>query len=151
LQRTRDRPRLKGRSHDGLTSKIHVVVDANGLAMQLGLTPARLTKIGSARIYWRDCSRNPCCWQIASMTPTGSERSSISRALEPIFRRSASERSQFASAVTYIPRAQSRRTLFNMINQCRRIAIRQTRSQRPRFRQAGSHPHLAACQRRTFP
>src|SRR5882757_2238912 len=50
LQRTRDRPRLKGRSRNGLTSKIHVVVDANGLPMQLGLTPTRLTKIGSARI-----------------------------------------------------------------------------------------------------
>jgi hypothetical protein len=37
-----------------LTNKIHVVVDANALPMQLGLTPARLTKIGSARIYWRD-------------------------------------------------------------------------------------------------
>jgi len=50
LQRTTDRPPLKGRSRDGLTSMIHVVVDANGLPMQLGLTPARLTKIGSARI-----------------------------------------------------------------------------------------------------
>jgi hypothetical protein len=91
---------LKGRSRDVLTSKIHVVVDANGRPLQLGLTPARLTKIGSARIYWRDSSRNQCRWQIASITQTVSAY---------------------------------------------RHSLRQTRSQLPRFRQAGSHPHLAAC------
>jgi hypothetical protein len=31
----------KGRSRGGLTSKIHAVVDANGLPVHLALTPAR--------------------------------------------------------------------------------------------------------------
>jgi len=99
-------------------------VDANGLPMQLGLTPARLTKIGSARTYWRDCSRNQCCWQIASMTQTGSERSSISRLCEPLFRRSASER---ANLLQLLPVSRAHNLVerfFNMIKQYRRIATR---------------------------
>jgi hypothetical protein len=36
---TGNREQHMGRSRGGLTSKIHAVVDANGLPVQLGLTP----------------------------------------------------------------------------------------------------------------
>jgi transposase len=42
--------------------------------------PAKLMTTGSARSYWRDCSRNQCCWLIGDMTLTGSGRSSNNRA-----------------------------------------------------------------------
>jgi transposase len=99
-------------------------VDANGLPMQLGLTPARLTKIGSARIYWRDCSRNQCCWQIASMTQTGSKRSSISRRVSQY---SAEAQAKGASLLQPLPVSHAHNLaerFFNMIKQCRRIATR---------------------------
>jgi transposase len=32
-------PWRMGRSHGGLTSKVHAVVDANGLPVRIGLTP----------------------------------------------------------------------------------------------------------------
>jgi hypothetical protein len=34
-----NREQHMGRSHGGLTSKVHAVVDANGLPVRLGLTP----------------------------------------------------------------------------------------------------------------
>jgi transposase len=37
-----------GRSRGGLTTKIHAVVDTNGLPVQIGLTPARRTTISFA-------------------------------------------------------------------------------------------------------
>jgi transposase len=42
---SRNRKQLMGRSRGGLTSKIHALVDANGLPVRLALTPARLTII----------------------------------------------------------------------------------------------------------
>jgi transposase len=38
-----------GRSRGGLTTKMHAVVDTNGLPVQIGLTPARCTTISFAR------------------------------------------------------------------------------------------------------
>jgi hypothetical protein len=51
-----------GRSRGGFTSKIQAVVDAAGLPVQLGLPTGELMTTGSAWSYWRDCSRNQCCW-----------------------------------------------------------------------------------------
>ncbi len=43
----RDRRQSMGRSRGGLTSKIHAVVDTNGLPVRLALTLGRHTTIGS--------------------------------------------------------------------------------------------------------
>jgi transposase len=44
---SRNRRQSMGRSRGGLTSKIHAVVDSNGLPVRLALTAVRLTTIGS--------------------------------------------------------------------------------------------------------
>jgi transposase len=43
---TRDQRQSMGRSRGGLTSKIHALVDSNGLPVRLALSPVRLTTIG---------------------------------------------------------------------------------------------------------
>jgi hypothetical protein len=43
----RNKGQSMGRSRGGLTSKIHAVVDANGLPVGLGLTAAKLMTAGS--------------------------------------------------------------------------------------------------------
>ena len=62
-----------GRSRGGLTSKIHVVVDGNGLPVELGLTLVRRMTTSSSRSC---CETSPVargCLQIAATTLTGSE------------------------------------------------------------------------------
>ena len=87
-----------GRSRGGLTSKVHVVVDANGLPVRLGLTPARLMTIGSVRCFWPDCARKRLCWQIVATMPTGSGSSSGSKARGPTSRRRKIARAPSTSA-----------------------------------------------------
>jgi transposase len=59
-----------GRSRGGLTSKVHAVVDANGLPVRLGLTAGRLMTIGSVRYFWTDCARKRLCWRIVATLPS---------------------------------------------------------------------------------
>jgi transposase len=40
-----------GRSRGGLTSKLHVVVDGNGLPVRLGISPVRRTTTGSVQLF----------------------------------------------------------------------------------------------------
>jgi transposase len=54
-----------GRSRGGLTSKVHVVVDANGLPVRLGLTPGeahdnRLCSVLLAELPANDCAGRSC-------------------------------------------------------------------------------------------
>jgi hypothetical protein len=62
-----------GRSRGSLTSKIHAVVDSNGLPVRLALSPGEVNDVRLAR----NCSlvRSPgqCCLPTVAMTPTGSE------------------------------------------------------------------------------
>jgi hypothetical protein len=48
---TRNRRQSMGRSRGGLTSKIHAVVDTNGLPVRLGLTAGEAHTIGSPLNY----------------------------------------------------------------------------------------------------
>ena len=82
-----------GRSRGGLTSKIHAVVDTNGLPVRLALTAGethdnRLADKLLSRLKER---------QIAAMMPTGSEPLLRGRARWPISRRDAIALSQSAS------------------------------------------------------
>ena len=61
-----------GRSRGGLTSKIHVVVDGNGLPVQLGLTGGQAHETGSARSCCDSSLGARGCWQIEATTRTGS-------------------------------------------------------------------------------
>ena len=82
-----NREQHMGRSRGGLTNKVHAVVDANGLPLRLASLPARLMIIGSARRFWPDWVREQWSWRIVATMPTGSERSSTSRGLGPIYPR----------------------------------------------------------------
>ena len=49
---SRNRRQSMGRSRGGLTSKIHALVDTNGLPVRLALTAARRTTIGSRATFY---------------------------------------------------------------------------------------------------
>lgn len=61
-----------GRSRGGLTSKIHAVVDTNGLPVHLALTSVRRTTIGCVRFFSAHCIQNRCYSRIVATTQTGS-------------------------------------------------------------------------------
>jgi transposase len=64
---SRNRRQSMGRSRGGLTSKIHAVVDTNGLPVRLALTA------GEAHDNRLAGSREQCCSPTVAMTPIGSE------------------------------------------------------------------------------
>jgi hypothetical protein len=82
-------------------------MDANGLPVQLGLTPGEAHDNRLCPELLMDCSRNQCCWQIGDMTLTGSGRSSVNEARGLTFCRSAIEKSRFVLALSCIARATS--------------------------------------------
>jgi hypothetical protein len=51
---TRNRRQSMGRSRGGLTSKIHAVVDTNGLPVRLALTLVRRTTTGLQKDFYLD-------------------------------------------------------------------------------------------------
>jgi hypothetical protein len=62
-----------GRSRGGLTSKIHAVVDTNGLPVHLSPSRRmRRTTIGCARFFSAHYFQRPCCSRIADTIRTGS-------------------------------------------------------------------------------
>ena len=48
----RNRSQSMGRSRGGLTSKIHAVVDTNGLPVRLGLTAGKPMTTGSPSVFY---------------------------------------------------------------------------------------------------
>jgi transposase len=94
---SRNRRQSMGRSRGGLTSKIHAVVDTNGLPVRLALTAGethdnRLADKLLSRL------REQCCWPTVAMTPTGSEPLPPRGAFGPISRQDAIATSRSASA-----------------------------------------------------
>jgi len=76
-----------GRSRGGLTSKIHAVVDTNGLPVHLALTPVKRMTIGWVRFCSARCSHKQCCSRIVDTTRTGSGSLPDSKELGRTFRR----------------------------------------------------------------
>jgi transposase len=94
-----------GRSRGGLTSKIHAVVDTNGLPVHLALTPGevhdnRLVWFSSAR-----CCHRRCYSRIVDTTRTGSGRLPASKEHGRTFRRNEIVKTLSASARICIARA----------------------------------------------
>jgi transposase len=89
-----------GRSRGGLTSKIHAVVDTNGLPVHLALTPGACVRLSSA-----PCFHKRCCSRIVGTTRTGSGNLPASKGRGPTFRRNAIAKTRSASARIYIARA----------------------------------------------
>jgi transposase len=96
----RNRKQSMGRSCGGLTSKIHAVVDTNGLPVRLALSAGEAHDNRLADKLRRARSPVRCFWQIAAMTPTGSEPLPQGRARWPISRRGVIALSRSVSART---------------------------------------------------
>jgi len=111
-----------GRSRGGLTSKIHAVVDTNGLPVHLALTRVRRTTIG--------CVRSPHALlpQTMLLADRGYDADWIRELARqqgrgPIFRRNAIAKTDLLQPVLYRARNLIER-FFNKIKQCRRVATR---------------------------
>ncbi len=98
----RNNQQSMGRSRGGLTSKIYVVVDTNGLPVRLGLTAGEAHDNRLALKLCPASSREQCCWLIVAMTPTGSEPLPPRSALGPTFRQGAIAKNPSASVLTFI-------------------------------------------------
>jgi len=94
-----------GRSRGGLTSKIHAVVDANGLPVHLALTPGERTTIGCARFSSAPCFHRRCYSRIVDTTRLGSGSLPASKGHGRTFRRNEIVKTLSASARIFVARA----------------------------------------------
>ena len=83
-----------GRSRRGLTSKIHVVVDGNGLPVRLGLTGGQVHDNRLCSVLLNNYLVARGCWRIAATTLTGSGHLSPNGARGRTFDPSAIARTQ---------------------------------------------------------
>ena len=114
---TRNRRQLMGRSRGGLTSKIHALVDANGVPVRLALTAGEAHDNRLA----------------GAMMRTGSERLPPRKARGPTFHRAPIATIRSASApISIEPRIRSSGSLTRLSS--RSDALRQTRCQLPSVR-----------------
>jgi transposase len=94
----RNRKQSMGRSLGGLTSKIHALVDTNGLPVRLALTAGEAHDNRLAGKLLSRLKSGSICWPTVAMMPTGSEPLPRGRARWPISRRDAIAARRFASA-----------------------------------------------------
>jgi transposase len=99
---TRNKRQSMGRSRGGLTSKIHAVVDTNGLPVRLALSAGEAMTIVLPLNSCPASSRGRCCWLIVDMTRTGSEHLPARGAFGPTSRQGAIVLSRSASALISI-------------------------------------------------
>ena len=95
---TRNRKQSMGRSRGGLTSKIHALVDANGLPVRLALTAGEAHDNRLAAKLLSRLKSGTMLLADRVMTLTGSEYLPPRRAFGPTFRRDAIATSRSASA-----------------------------------------------------
>jgi len=88
-----------GRSRGGLTSKIHAVVDTNGLPVHLAVTrgEAHDNRL-CVRLFSAPCFRKRCCSRIVDTTRIGSGSLSASREHGQTFRRNEIAKTRSALA-----------------------------------------------------
>ena len=137
----------QGRSRGGLTSKIHAVVDTNGLPVHLALTPG---EVHDNRL---------CSVLLSALLPADhvTRGSWIRRGLDqgacPSARSMGEHSTETKSQSSYllqsasVPRAELDRTILQQdqaVSACR-DPIRQTRGQLSSLRQTRIHPDLAPC------
>ena len=86
-----------GRSRGGLTSKIHAVVDTNGLPVHLALTPGEAHDNRLCSVLLSALLPKRCCSRIVAMTPTGSGSLPASKEHGRTFRRNEIAKTRSAS------------------------------------------------------
>ena len=127
-----------GRSRDGLTSKIHVVVDGNGLPVQLGLTggQAHDNRLPRRARLLADRGYDPD-WIRAFVTEQGAWAN-----IPP----KRNRKDPICFSPYSLPRPQPGRAVLQQDQTvpARRDQIRQARRQLSRLRQARLHPPMAA-------
>jgi len=88
-----------GRSRGGLTSKIHAVVDTNGLPVHLALTPGEAHDNRSCSTpFSAHCFQRQCCSRIVATTRIGSGNLPVSKEHGRTFRRNEIAKTRSASA-----------------------------------------------------
>src|SRR5213078_3580916 len=95
---TQNRRQSMGRSRGGLTSKIHAVVDTNGLPVRLALTAGEAHDNRLAGKLLSRLKSKQCCWPTVAMMRTGSEALRPRRVHGPTSRHGAIASSLSASA-----------------------------------------------------
>ena len=86
-----------GRSRGGLTSKIHAVVDTNGLSVHLALTPGEAHDNRLCSVLLSALLPERCCSRIAATTRTGSGSLPASKEHGRTFRRNEIAKTRSAS------------------------------------------------------
>lgn len=70
---TRNQRQSMGRSRGGLTSKMHALVNSNGLPIRLALSPGQAHDVRLAGKLLSRLNPGQCCLPTVVMTPAGSE------------------------------------------------------------------------------
>ena len=91
-----------GRSRGGLTSKIHAVVDTNGLPVHSPSRPVKRMTIGGVRLSSAPCFHKRCCSRIAGTMQTGSGSLPASKEHGRTFPRNEIAKTRSVSARIYI-------------------------------------------------
>jgi transposase len=94
-----------GRSRGGLTSKIHAVVDTNGLPVHLALTPGEAHDNRLCSVLLSALLPQRCCSRIVATTRTGSGSLLANKEHGPTFHRNGIAKTRSASARICIARA----------------------------------------------
>jgi hypothetical protein len=87
-----------GRSRGGLTSKIHALVDTNGLSVHLPLTPGEARDNRLCSVFSAPCFHKRCYSRIVDTTRTGSGSLPSSKEHGRTFRRNEIAKTRSASA-----------------------------------------------------
>jgi transposase len=95
----------RSRGGRGLTSKIHAVVDTNGLPVHLAHARTRRMITGCAQFSSARCFPKRCCSQIVATTRTGSGSLLANKEHGPTFHRNGIAKTRSASARICIARA----------------------------------------------
>ena len=97
----RNKRQSMGRSRGGLTSKIHALVDRNGLPVRLALTMGEAHDNRLAAKLLSRLNRDQCCWLTVDTMQTGSETLFASTAPGPISHRREIGQRHCASVRTF--------------------------------------------------
>jgi transposase len=124
---TRNRRQSMGRSRGGLTSKIHAVVDSDGLPVRLALSPGEAHDV---RLAGKLLSRlKPGSMLLADRGYDADWIRELAREKGGVGQHPPEKQSQRSDLLQPVPlsRSQPGRTFFNRIKQCRRVATRYDR------------------------
>ena len=131
-----------GSSRGGLTSKIHAVVDTNGLPVHLAITPGEAHDNRLCSVFSAPCFHKRCYSRIVDTTRTGSGSLPSSKEHGRTFRRNEIAKTDLLQPAS-VSCAELDRTVLqqDQAMSARRDPVRQTRSQLSGVHQARINPN----------